>query len=695
MKKIHSTLLFLMLSSFLFIVSSKDKSTVTIYTDSQDAKIQFAIDELQAALLKKGTKIVMQPNENADILFQLQSADSRLKPQGFVIKKEAKKMIVVGYDAVGLMYGGLELAEQIKLYGLKGVRETLQNAYVEKRGIKFNIPLDARSPSHDDRGTPAQTNVVNMWDIAFWHEYLDELARNRYNVLSLWNRHPFASMVKLADYPTIALNDVYNKSGKVKDMTIDEKISLWQNVMEYAHNRGIEVSIMTWNIHIYGTDGKYGITEDKNNLITKDYLRKSVKQMFLTYPYLAGIGVTAGENMNDLNREEKEQWLWDTYGLGVQDVKALQPNRHISFIHRDWMTAFDNISKHFGQLEDGYDMSFKYTRAHLYSAYNPPFAKNEILTRVPEGIKTWWNLRNDDHYILRWGDPEYAKQFILNLPDSPKTAGYYMGADRYMWGRESFSKNPSTPRQLDNKKHWFSFLLWGRLGYDPNISPSRFQDLVQDRFPEVSSEKLSNAWKSASQVLPLVNKFHWYRGDFLFWGEGCISSGILKSVRGFHSVRTFIEGETMENSGILSIPQYVKLIREGNEIKEITPFQIADQLEKYSSQALTLVAKTNAKGNSELAETIGDIEAMSYLGLYYAQKIRGATSLALFEDTKKIEQQKSAIEQLEKAAKYWDSYALKLGNQYNKMEIAAHGIFDWDKLKKDVQMDIEIARNAN
>jgi len=27
-----------------------------------------------------------------------------------------------------------------------------------------------------------------------------------------------------------------------------------------------------------------------------------------------------------------------------------------------------------------------------------------------------------------------------------------MGSDRYFWGRESMSKNPQTPRQLENEK---------------------------------------------------------------------------------------------------------------------------------------------------------------------------------------------------------------------------------------------------
>jgi hypothetical protein len=196
-----------------------------------------------------------------------------------------------------------------------------------------------------------------MWDFAFWTEYLDLLAKQRYNVLSLWNQHPFPAMVKLEDYPEVGLNDVYNKSGKVKEMTIDQKIDLWKKIMVYANDRGIEIFIITWNIHMNGATGKHGITQDENNNITKDYLRKSVEKLFVTYPLLAGIGVTAGENMGELNEDEKEQWMWETYGKGVQDAKKSQPDRHIRFIHRHWWTSFDKIESRFGQLKDGFDIT--------------------------------------------------------------------------------------------------------------------------------------------------------------------------------------------------------------------------------------------------------------------------------------------------------------------------------------------------
>jgi hypothetical protein len=44
-----------------------------------------------------------------------------------------------------------------------------------------------------------------------------------------------------------------------------------------------------------------------------------------------------------------------------------------------------------------------------------------------------------------------------------------MGSDGYVWGREFISKHPKTPRELEIDKHWYNFMLWGRMGYDPEM----------------------------------------------------------------------------------------------------------------------------------------------------------------------------------------------------------------------------------
>ncbi|MBV9441888.1 MAG: hypothetical protein JO217_04260 [Acidobacteriaceae bacterium] len=67
--------------------------------------------------------------------------------------------------------------------------------------------------------------------------------------------------------------------------------------MQHAKDRGIDVYWFTWNIFVWGTEGKHGLTEEGNNPETVAYVCASVRETVKTYPLLAGIGVTAGENM--------------------------------------------------------------------------------------------------------------------------------------------------------------------------------------------------------------------------------------------------------------------------------------------------------------------------------------------------------------------------------------------------------------
>ena len=113
------------------------------------------------------------------------------------------------------MYGGLDLAEAIRLGTLATIKDADHEPFIVRRGLKFNIPLDARTPSYSDAGDAAQQNIPEMWSRDFWHEFLDEMARHRFNVLSLWNLHPFPSLVKVPEYPDVALNDVKRTTVEV------------------------------------------------------------------------------------------------------------------------------------------------------------------------------------------------------------------------------------------------------------------------------------------------------------------------------------------------------------------------------------------------------------------------------------------------------------------------------------------------
>jgi hypothetical protein len=695
----------------------------------------FAAGRIVKAIELAGSKVVTvdlaRSTKKADIAIVIGSDDSKLskgllgkltvdasiKPQGFSIARAGKTLCVLAGDASGAMYGGLDIAEQIT-FGtpLAKIVEKQSSPAIARRGIKFNIPLDARTPSYDDTGDAAIKNIPEMWNFEFWREYLDELAINRYNTLTLWNPHPFPSIVKCPDYPDAALNDVCIPSIKpeyksrswrepqyvspkvlanlkiVRKMTIDQKITFWRRILKHAADRGIDVYWITWNVMVNSAEGKYGLTTAQNNPKTIAYIRQSVRETLLTYPRLKGIGVTAGEGMqNRKDKYDREKWLWAAYGMGVVDAKAKQPDRDVRFIHRVWNSGMTRIMTDFAaRYPDSFEVSFKYARARLYSSTKPPFAKGLLKEMKTHKIKSWWNLRNDDIFNFRWGDPDYVREFLGNLPPAELTAGYHMGSDGYVWGREHTSTEPDSPRQLEVRKHWYNFMLWGRLGYDPKLDRAFFEQVLASRLPQAPPGLLYDAWRAASRIIPQVNRFHWQNWDFMWAVEIC---GDQRN--GFHTVDNFIKCGTMQDSGLTNIRDFVAHGGKKQTAKTVSPLTVADRLYAHATdaaRAITALRAKTPKATKELRRTLSDIEAMSLLGRYYASKIRGAVALQTFRTGKDKAQQKLAIKQLKIAAAHWQRYARIASGMYKPQLLARTRRTDWLAIQKDVDKDIDTAR---
>jgi hypothetical protein len=717
-----------------------EQMTVSISCSEKGPMISFALDELKSAFSDIGYSVSFAGFRKADVILLPSSASSLmkrmksslsdysfiLKPEGFSLQRDKKDRIwVAGGDIAGLMYGILELAEQIRIHGPEGIKDTDQNPYMEMRGIKFNIPLDVRTPSYSDMSDAGQINIPEVWNFDFWKETIDNLAKYRFNLISLWNLHPFPSMVKVPEYPDIALNDVKRSlaifpeyfdtratgydaeeitanTETILTLTIEEKTDFWKRVMQYASERNIKFFIMTWNIYTYGIDGKYGIDDDINNETTKDYYRKSVREMILTYPLLAGIGVTTGENMGEGGGgfEIKEDWIYDTYAQGVLDALQKEPERKIFFIHRQHEAGTKYIIQKFEPLAENkaieFIYSFKYAQAHVYSSLKQSYHKNFV--NEIAGKKTMWTLRNDDNYYFRWGAPDFVRKFIKNIPyDISK--GFYFGSDNYIWGTDFLSRDGHTPPRTELARQWYQWMLWGRLGYDPDISDSTFIKIIADRLDITDASSLFTAWQNASMVYPVTTGFHWGDLDFRWYIEGCKSRPEpAQTSSGFHDVNRFITLRPHPESGYRSIPDYVgyvtdHAIRAGDTL--LNPPEVAQILHNHADKALSLIGSIDTNGKKELSETINDIKSMAYLGKYYANKIDGAASLALFRLTKNRSDKDNAVKQLTDALEYWKLYTESAMKQYkNPLWTNRVGKVDWVKLTDEAAKDIDIAKHA-
>ena len=691
---------------------------VSIIFNENDPRIAFAVGDIKRALADAGYAV---EGTRADLKIVFEIFRTGMGPQAFRIRKEGNNVIrIVGGDSLGAMYGGLELAEMVTLGGgLPGVQEKARKPYIFRRGLKFNIPLDARSPSYDDTGTAAQKNIPVMWDFDFWQEFLDTLARNRYNVLTLWTKHPYPGWMKLQKYPEIGYDDVCVLKDEVtttsnrqwdgmdmydgdnfkvvKKISLDEKIAFWKKVFQLANDRGIEVYIFHWNIFTFGAKGKYGIDDRPDNEKTIEYMRYCIGEFLKTYPQVDGIGVTAGEHV-DRQRVKNvggiEQWLWRTYGQGVMDAKRANPKRELRFIFRQHQANLGNIVDAFKDFEGPFNTGHKYARARLYSTTTSPYLDIEYREDLERHkVPCWLNLRNDDLFVFRWGDADYVREFLQNVPRDLMRfeAGFYMGPDGFVWGREFISKDTDLSGELEISKHWYRFMLWGRLAYDLFLTNDFFEKRLKNRFPQAEPALLYDTWAAASQIVPQVNRFFFRVNDFQFSPEGCIYN------QGFLSVEQFFQHPPLRGSGILSIQEYASSIIKEEASDGITPMEVSDNLDRLAEKALNGVKtlRRNSDTNKELAATLTDIESMAYLGCYYADKIRGAAELAVFRaDPRRKEHQASAVRHLNNAVKEWEAYARVATSQYRPQLFSRTHYMNWEKLLDKVKEEVETIRTS-
>lgn len=244
--------------------------------------------------MQKGYKIKIGVAENP--------AD--LPQEGFTIKRKGKTINIIGNDASGAIYGANRLLEYYKLNGNLEIPTIIVDAPEMKiRGACVGLQKTVYLPGHKVYEYPyTPENFPWFYDKELWIKYLDMLAADNMNAVFLWNGHPFASLVKLEDYPFAA---------EVDDATMAKNQEMFSFLTTEAAKRGIRVIQMFYNIILSKPFADhYGIaTQDRNRPITpliSDYTRKSISAFIQKYPNV-GFLVCLGEAMATI--EDDVEWM--------------------------------------------------------------------------------------------------------------------------------------------------------------------------------------------------------------------------------------------------------------------------------------------------------------------------------------------------------------------------------------------------
>jgi hypothetical protein len=194
--------------------------------------------------------------------------------------------------------------------------------------------------------------------------------------------------------------------------------------------------------------------------------------------------------------------------------------------------------------------------------------------------------------------------------------------------------------------------------------------------------------------MPLITRFFWGDIDLKWFPEACWSHPKSKG-EGFYTVAKFMEGSTMPGAGVLCIRDWRKRLLSREPMLETTPLEIAAMLEGAAESALRAAGKMDRidPTDRELKMTLHDCEALAHLGRYYAAKIRGTCSLALFDASNDKHEHSKALRYLTEALAHWKAYAAIRDAHYLPALYNRLGYVDITALTEKAAADIDIARD--
>ena len=125
--------------------------TLTLTLDAASAGPgKFAAEEIRREAAAKGMALGDDANATRIVHHRRKRRQAAAQSYRIRVQNEGGRRVITvrGADAVGAMYGGLDIAEAIRTGTFDSLKDSDHTPHIKQRGIKFNIPLDVRTPTY-------------------------------------------------------------------------------------------------------------------------------------------------------------------------------------------------------------------------------------------------------------------------------------------------------------------------------------------------------------------------------------------------------------------------------------------------------------------------------------------------------------------------------------------------------------------
>lgn len=430
--------------------------------------------------------------------------------EGYSIRKRHKAITITGNDPAGTIYGANRLVEMLRNGGLGGVYDTESRPEMLLRGACVGLQKPVYLPGHRVYEYPyTRENFPWFYDKALWSEYLDLLAEANMNTLYLWNGHPFASLVKLDEYPF---------APEVSDEQMRDNQEMFTFLTTEARKRGIRIIQMFYNIILSKPFADhYGLkTQDRNRPITpliSDYTRKSIAAFVKKYPDV-GFLVCLGEAMSGIETDVK--WMNETIIPGILDgLRASDREDLPPIILRSHDTDGPKVLREALPLYKNIYTMTKYTGESL-TTYNPggPWGETqrELSSVAPIHISNVHILANLEPW--RWSSPAFVSKAVKAMHEVHGAKGLHLYPQASYWDWPYTADKPLADGkrilQIHRDDLWYK--AWGRYAWQQD----RGEDLafwtkeIADKFgtDSLAALYIKEALDESGEIAPkLIRRF--------------------------------------------------------------------------------------------------------------------------------------------------------------------------------------------
>jgi hypothetical protein len=527
------------------------------------------------------------------------------KAESYAIDITDNSINITGTDPAGIFYGCLDVSEAIKKIGkLPAEYSSSETPVMNLRGVCI---LLMKLGTYNYPVTPEEFPF--FYDKEMWLEYLDFLAKNKYNYIAFWNGHPFSYFTKLDKYP--------EAQDGMPEGLVEQNNKMLHWLVDEAYKRNIKLIFEFYNIH---TSVYFQKAHQLPNEISEptpllaEYTSYCIEKFVNEFPQV-GLYITAGEA---LDPEYSVDWVNHVI---LDAVKRTEKQPQI--LLRSWYLDINNAK----------EILDYYPNIYIERKYNVEMIADTLID--PQN-KAWADLTGN--YIVnihmaanlepfRWNPPTYIQKCMQSAVSVGANGLHLYPRKSWRWPYGAEIGDKRTQWQRD--KLWFE--MWGRYAWNPQRNKQEeskywLQYFADEYGSQAAAESALSAFETGADVLPAIQRLFWAGHD----NHTVVTSGLLLSqierVKGI---------PFLPIDPVIRVPDYLELIKTGKDIKGVDPVLF---LEKKLSEAknackkLAQAIQLARRNKEELNAHLDDARAVELTIAFYTEKLKAAVYKAKMND---------------------------------------------------------------